>query len=155
MQQQQRRFNPTAPPLDQRLIEEAQRLRKEARGTHPGIERERLIRRARQAETAARINEWLTLPGPAGTPVMPDYRAYTVDDDGHFNGYDPRVWANDGGHHQGHGSCAASPYRAVERTQADQFDTQATAQSRHPRDPPRPHVSQTCDVAGRNSVETK
>ena len=39
--QQQRRFNPTAPPLDQRLIEEAQRLRKEARGTHPGIERER------------------------------------------------------------------------------------------------------------------
>ncbi len=60
--QQQRRFNPTAPPLDQRLIEEAQRLRKEAKGTHPGIERDRLIRRARQAETAARISEWLTPP---------------------------------------------------------------------------------------------
>jgi len=57
--QEPRRFNQTAP-LDQRLIEEAQRLRKEARGTHPGIERERLIRRARQAETAAHMQEWLT-----------------------------------------------------------------------------------------------
>jgi hypothetical protein len=43
--QQRRRFNSTATPLDQRLIEEAQRLRKEAKGTHPGIERDRLIRR--------------------------------------------------------------------------------------------------------------
>jgi predicted trehalose synthase len=57
-----RRFNPTARPLDPRLIEEAQRLRKEARGTHPGVERERLIRRARQAETAAHISQWLTSP---------------------------------------------------------------------------------------------
>ena len=47
-------------PLDQRLIEEAQRLRKVARGTHPGIERERLIRKARQAETAAHMQEWLS-----------------------------------------------------------------------------------------------
>jgi predicted trehalose synthase len=60
--QQQRRFTQTAP-LDRRLIEEAQRLRKEAKGTHPGIERERLIRRARQAETAAHMHEWLTSPG--------------------------------------------------------------------------------------------
>ena len=93
--QQQRRFNPTAPPLDQRLIEEAQRLRKEARGTHPGIERERLIRRARQAETAARISEWLTSPRSAGPAAMSEYRAYTVSDDGHFNGYEPLVCAND------------------------------------------------------------
>jgi hypothetical protein len=62
--QQQRRFHPTAPPLDQRLTQEAERLWKEAKGTRPGIERERLVRRARQAETAARINEWLTSPGP-------------------------------------------------------------------------------------------
>jgi predicted trehalose synthase len=62
MQQQRRRFKQSAP-LDQRLIEDAQRLRKEAKGTHPGIERERLIRRARQAETAAHIQEWLTSPG--------------------------------------------------------------------------------------------
>ena len=93
--QQQRRFNPTAPPLDQRLIEEAQRLRKEARGTHPGIERDRLIRRARQAETAARISEWLTSPRSAGSAVMPEYRAYAVGDDGHFSGYEPLVCAND------------------------------------------------------------
>jgi hypothetical protein len=50
-------------PLDQRLIEEAQRLRKEAKGTHPGIERERLIRKARQAEAAAQIQEWLSSAG--------------------------------------------------------------------------------------------
>ena len=49
--------------LDQRLIEEAQRLRKEAKGTHPGIERERLIRKARQAETAAHMQEWLSSRG--------------------------------------------------------------------------------------------
>jgi hypothetical protein len=59
---QRRRFKQTAP-LEQRLTEEAQRLRKEARGTPPGIERERLIRRARQAETAVHIQEWLTSPG--------------------------------------------------------------------------------------------
>jgi hypothetical protein len=92
---QHRRFNATAPPLDQRLIEDAQRLRKEARGTHPGIERERLIRRARQAETAARISDWLTSPRPARAAVMPEYRAYTVGDDGRFNGYEPFVCAND------------------------------------------------------------
>jgi hypothetical protein len=45
-------------PLDQRLEEEAKRLRKEAQGTPPGVEREKLVRRARQAETALRIQEW-------------------------------------------------------------------------------------------------
>ena len=59
---QRRRFKQTAP-LDQRLTQEADRLRKEAQGKPPGIERERLIRRARQAETAAHIQEWLTSPG--------------------------------------------------------------------------------------------
>jgi hypothetical protein len=60
--QQRRRFKQTTA-LDQRLMEEAERLRKEARGTPPGIARERLIRRARQAETAVQIQEWLTSPG--------------------------------------------------------------------------------------------
>jgi hypothetical protein len=60
---QKRRHFTQSAPLDQRLTEEAQRLRKEAQGTPPGIERERLIRRARQAETASRMNEWLTSPG--------------------------------------------------------------------------------------------
>ena len=48
--------------LYQRLNNEAQRLRKEARGTQPGIERERLIRKARRAETASNIDEWLSSP---------------------------------------------------------------------------------------------
>jgi len=50
-------------PLDQRLIEEAQRLRKEARGTPPGVARDMLIRQARQAETAAHTQEWLSSAG--------------------------------------------------------------------------------------------
>ena len=53
-------------PLEQRLIEEAERLRKEAKGTRLGIERERLIRKARQAETAANMQKWLSAPGPQG-----------------------------------------------------------------------------------------
>ena len=48
--------------LYQRLNNEAQRLRKEARGTQPGIERERLIKKARRAETASNIDEWLSSP---------------------------------------------------------------------------------------------
>jgi hypothetical protein len=49
--------------LDQRLLEQAERLSKEARGTPPGVERDRLMRLARQAETAARMSEWLSSPG--------------------------------------------------------------------------------------------
>jgi hypothetical protein len=60
--QERRRFQ-QIDPLDKRLSEEAERLRKEARGTPPGVERERLIRRARQAETACRMSEWLSSPG--------------------------------------------------------------------------------------------
>ena len=60
--QQRRRFKQAAP-LDQRLTEEARRLRKEAQGCPPGFAREQLIRRARQAETAADMHEWLTSPG--------------------------------------------------------------------------------------------
>ena len=43
-----------------RLAKEAVRLRKQARGTPPGVERERLIRRARLAEDAVQhMTEWL------------------------------------------------------------------------------------------------
>lgn len=59
---QQLRFKQSAP-LDQRLSQEAERLRKEAKGTPPGFDREKLIRRARQMETAAHMQEWLTSPG--------------------------------------------------------------------------------------------
>jgi hypothetical protein len=44
---------------EHRLAQEAKRLRKEARGTPPGVERDRLIRKARQAETGAQASEWL------------------------------------------------------------------------------------------------
>jgi hypothetical protein len=56
-----RRFAHTTT-LEERLAQEAARLRQEARGTPPGIERETMIRRARQAETALHVNEWLSLP---------------------------------------------------------------------------------------------
>nr|WP_284275894.1 hypothetical protein [Bradyrhizobium iriomotense] len=60
--QQRRRFK-QIDPLDKRLTDAARQLRREAQDTPPGVERERLIRRARQAETASHINEWLTSPG--------------------------------------------------------------------------------------------
>lgn len=59
---ERRRFKQPAP-LDQRLTEQAERLRTEARETPPGIARDRLIRLARQAETAAHMSEWLSSPG--------------------------------------------------------------------------------------------
>lgn len=59
---QRRRFKQTTS-LDQRLEEQAKRLRQEACGTPPGVERDRLIRRARQAEVAAHMNEWLSSSG--------------------------------------------------------------------------------------------
>ena len=59
---QRRRLIQTAP-LEQRLEARAKRLRQEARGTPPGIEREKLIRRARQAETASHINQWISSKG--------------------------------------------------------------------------------------------
>ena len=60
--EQRRRFT-HQQPLQQRLENEAMRLRTQARGTHPGIQRDRLIRRARQAETASHMSEWLSSPG--------------------------------------------------------------------------------------------
>jgi len=46
--------------LKGRLAKEATQLRKEAQGTPPGFERELLDRKARRAETASRMIEWLT-----------------------------------------------------------------------------------------------
>jgi hypothetical protein len=58
---ERRRFKQT-PALDQRLTEQAERLRKEARGTPPGVARDKLMQRARQAETASQMQEWLKAP---------------------------------------------------------------------------------------------
>jgi len=59
----ERRSFKLSASLDQRLEKQAKRLRKEARGTPPGVEREKLLRLARQSETAAHIEEWLSFPG--------------------------------------------------------------------------------------------
>jgi hypothetical protein len=50
----------------QRLAAEAQQFKEAAEKERPGtMARELLLRRAQQAETASRINEWLTSPGLA------------------------------------------------------------------------------------------
>jgi hypothetical protein len=59
---QRRRFKQTLT-LETRLAEEAKRLREEAKLLAPGALREELIRKARRAETASHLNEWLTSPG--------------------------------------------------------------------------------------------
>jgi hypothetical protein len=58
-----RRFFSQRTPSDEHLEEQAIRLRKEAKGIPPGVEREKLIRQARKAEAAARIQEWLSSSG--------------------------------------------------------------------------------------------
>jgi hypothetical protein len=49
--------------LEERLAEAAKRLRDQAKTLPPGAEREELIRKARHAETASHMNEWLMSPG--------------------------------------------------------------------------------------------
>ena len=49
--------------LNQRLSQHSERLHREAQGTPPGFARDKLIRLARQAETASHIEEWLSSPG--------------------------------------------------------------------------------------------
>jgi hypothetical protein len=59
---QRRRFKNTLTFPD-RLSKEAERLRQEAETKPPGPEQYDLLRKARQAETAAHIDEWLASPG--------------------------------------------------------------------------------------------
>jgi hypothetical protein len=57
-----RRFKQTQS-LKQRLVEQVKRLREEAKLKGPGVERKMLLRKARQTETVAHIDEWLSSPG--------------------------------------------------------------------------------------------
>jgi len=57
-----RRFRQTRT-LNERLEDEAKRLRAEARALPPGRRREMLLRRARQDEMAMQIDAWLHSPG--------------------------------------------------------------------------------------------
>lgn len=59
---QRRRFK-QALPLEERLAEEAKRLREEAKSLSPGSQREGMLRKARQAETGLHMSEWLRSPG--------------------------------------------------------------------------------------------
>jgi hypothetical protein len=47
----------------QRLSEEAAKLRNEALDIPPGVERDRLIRRAQNAESASQVKGWLNSRG--------------------------------------------------------------------------------------------
>lgn len=49
--------------LDERLARQAQESRERAGQLPPGNERDLLLKRARQAHAAARINEWINSPG--------------------------------------------------------------------------------------------
>jgi len=59
---QRRRFKQTQS-LEERLSEEAKRLRADAKLLPPGAVRDELILRARQAETGSHMSEWLSSPG--------------------------------------------------------------------------------------------
>jgi hypothetical protein len=59
---QRRRFIQTQS-LEERLSEEAERLRAEAQSLPPGAIRDELIRKAQQAEIGSHLTEWLTSPG--------------------------------------------------------------------------------------------
>jgi hypothetical protein len=56
-----RRFKQIAS-LKDRLIQQAQNLRKQAKEMPAGIQREELLRKALQAEAAARLDEQLSSP---------------------------------------------------------------------------------------------
>jgi hypothetical protein len=59
---QRRRFKDVISFPDD-LTQEAERLRAEAEKLPPGTARHDLERKARQAETAAHVDEWLMSPG--------------------------------------------------------------------------------------------
>ena len=62
MSQQRRRFKQMLSQTE-RLDQEAARLRAEAENLPPGPQREYLLRKARQADTATHVDEWLSSPG--------------------------------------------------------------------------------------------
>jgi hypothetical protein len=60
--QHRRRFKQQTT-LEERLADEARRLRDRARQMPPGPEREALLRKARHDEMTSQLSEWLTSPG--------------------------------------------------------------------------------------------
>jgi hypothetical protein len=56
------RFRTPKPSLENRLDEEATRLKEAASRLPIGHERDKLLRKSRQLAVAAHINEWLSSP---------------------------------------------------------------------------------------------
>ena len=51
------------PTFEQRLAQEALRIQEQVKSLPHGNERELLVRKARQLETASHVNEWISSPG--------------------------------------------------------------------------------------------
>lgn len=60
---ERRRFKSQASSLKERLTAFAQEARDRATELQPGAERDDLLRKARQADTTSKIDEWLNSPG--------------------------------------------------------------------------------------------
>ena len=60
---QKRRRLPKLEPLEDRLADEARKLRNEAGLLPPGLQREWLLERAREHEWTSRLTGWLNSPG--------------------------------------------------------------------------------------------
>jgi hypothetical protein len=63
---QKRSFRKSSPPderLEERLADEARKLRDEASLLPPGHQREGLLRRARESEWTSQLTGWLNSPG--------------------------------------------------------------------------------------------
>jgi hypothetical protein len=56
-------LNQPKPTFEQRLAQEAHRVKERAKTLPQGKERELLSREARQLETASHINQWISSPG--------------------------------------------------------------------------------------------
>jgi hypothetical protein len=66
MQQERRRLEGRLKQIksfEERLTNDAKRLREEAKLLPSGAQRETLLRKARQAETGSHMSEWLSSPG--------------------------------------------------------------------------------------------
>jgi len=61
MPERRRIIQPT-DVLEEQLATEAERLREEAMKLKPGVERDALLRKARQAETGSHVSDWLRSP---------------------------------------------------------------------------------------------
>jgi hypothetical protein len=67
---ERRRRTKHAKTFKERLIEEAARFREAAEQLPPGTERELLMKRVRQAESAAEISDWLGKPQAVPPPSL-------------------------------------------------------------------------------------